>query len=90
MPRLHRAHDGNEDHKAKTGWRFLRRVRRLRAVSQRIKKIATTRVRYGFERIQVLLRREGWRDNHIRTYRIYKEEGAPRPRRNARALLRLV
>jgi hypothetical protein len=30
---------------------------------------------YGFECIQVLLRREGWRDNHKRTYRIYKEDG---------------
>jgi putative transposase len=35
------------------------------------------------------LRREGWRDNHKRTYRIYKEEGlnlrSKRPRRNKTA-----
>jgi transposase InsO family protein len=35
-----------------------------RAVRQRIEEIAATRVRYGFERSRILLRREGWRDNH--------------------------
>lgn len=62
------------------------RVRDDRAVRQRMREIAETRVRYGFWRIQVLLRREGWKDNHKRTYRIYKEEGlnlrSKRPRRS--------
>src|SRR5690606_34710539 len=52
---------------------------------QRIRSIAETRVRYGIERIVVLLKREGWKDNHKRVYRIYKEEGlnlrVKRPRR---------
>lgn len=52
---------------------------------QRIRNIAETRVRYGIERIVVLLKREGWKDNHKRVYRIYKEEGlnlrVKRPRR---------
>ena len=30
---------------------------------------------YLIARIHILLWREGWRDNHKRTYRIYKEEG---------------
>lgn len=30
------------------------------AVERRIKKIAETRVRYGYRRVHVLLRREGW------------------------------
>ncbi|MDF2852526.1 MAG: hypothetical protein K0S31_3211 [Sphingobacterium multivorum] len=51
----------------------------------RIKSIAETRVRYGIERIVVLLKLEGWRDNPKRIYRIYKEEGlnlrVKRPRR---------
>ena len=46
-----------------------------RAIRKRIREIAETRVRYGFRRIHVLLRREGWKDNHKRTYRIYCEEG---------------
>jgi putative transposase len=35
----------------------------------RIKEIAAVRVRYGYKRIHVLLRREGWRVNHKRVYR---------------------
>jgi len=31
----------------------------------RIREIAATRVRYGYQRIHVVLRREGWRINHI-------------------------
>ena len=41
----------------------------------RIKEIASTRIRYGYRRIHVLLLREGWQVNHKRVYRLYKEEG---------------
>ena len=44
-------------------------------LSKRIKAIAATRVRYGYRRIHVLLCREGWRVNHKRVYRLYKDEG---------------
>lgn len=37
--------------------------------------IATVRVNYGYRRLHVLLRREGWRINHKRIYRLYSEEG---------------
>jgi transposase InsO family protein len=33
------------------------------------------RVRYGYPRLHVLLRREGWSVNAKRIYRLYKEEG---------------
>jgi putative transposase len=74
---------------ARTVYRYRAQRRDDRAVRQRLREIAETRVRYGFERIQILLRREGWRDNHKRTYRIYKEEGlnlrSKRPRRSKAA-----
>ena len=41
----------------------------------RIKEIAGTRMRYGYRRIHVLLKREGWKVNHKLVYRLYKEEG---------------
>ena len=41
----------------------------------RMHKVASTRVRYGFWRIYVLIRRDGWHVNHKRIYRLYKEEG---------------
>lgn len=41
----------------------------------RIKEIATVRVRYGYKRIHILLRREGWQINHKRVHRLYCLEG---------------
>jgi hypothetical protein len=42
-------------------------------LTERIKEIAAIRVRYGYRRIHVLLRREGWRVNPKRVYRLYRE-----------------
>jgi putative transposase len=60
----------------------------------RIREIAAVRVRYGYKRIHVLLRREGWQVNHKRVHRIYREEGlnlrAKRPRKRVSAAARLV
>ena len=59
----------------------------------RIREIAATRVRYGYKRIYVVLRREGWRINHKRVYRLYKQDGLSlferRPRRHRSASQRL-
>ncbi len=41
----------------------------------RIREIASVRVSYGYRRVHVLLRREGWRVNWKRVYRLYREEG---------------
>lgn len=64
------------------------------ALRMRIKEIAATRIRYGYKRIHVLLRREGWRVNHKRVYRLYREESlnlrVKRPRRRVCAAYRVV
>jgi putative transposase len=58
----------------------------------RIKEIAETRMRYGYRRIHVLLRREGWLVNPKRIYRLDKEIGLQlrnkTPRRRVKAKLR--
>jgi len=46
-----------------------------RAVTVRLKELAAVRVRYGYRRLTILLRREGWRVNAKRVYRIYRTEG---------------
>lgn len=40
---------------------------------RRIREIAETRVRFGYRRIHVLLRREGWAVNVKRVHRLYNE-----------------
>jgi len=42
---------------------------------ERIGEIAMTKRRYGYRRVHVLLRREGWEINHKRTHRLYREAG---------------
>lgn len=45
------------------------------ALRMRIREITEARVRYGYSRIYILLRRERWRVNHKRAYRLYQKEG---------------
>lgn len=62
------------------------------AVERRIKEICETRVRYGYRRVHVLLRREGWTINIKKTRRIYNELGLQlrnkHPKRRVKAKLR--
>ena len=78
---------------ARSTFRYAAHKREDRPVRERIRSIVASKVRYGFWRIHVLLRREGWPDNHKRTYRIYREEGlnlrSKRPRRNKAAADRM-
>jgi putative transposase len=62
------------------------------ALKERIKKIAETRVRYGYRRIHVLLCREGWLINEKRVHRLYREMSLQlrhkSPKRRVKAKLR--
>ena len=61
-------------------------------LEQRVREICQTRVRYGYRRIHVLLRREGCRHGQNKTRRIYRELGLQlrnkTPKRRVRAKLR--
>lgn len=62
------------------------------ALEDRIRTICQTRVRYGYRRVHVLLRREGWSINEKRTRRVYNEIGMQlrnkTPKRRVKAALR--
>jgi len=45
------------------------------ALRMRLRELAAARVRFGYRRLTVLLRRDGWRVNAKRIYRLYTEEG---------------
>jgi len=59
----------------------------------KIRDLAQARVSYGYRRLHVLLQREGYKVNHKRVYRLYKEEGLmmrpKRPRRSVAACRRV-
>jgi putative transposase len=61
-------------------------------LEHRIKEICDVRIRYGYRRVHILLRREGWAVNHKKTRRIYRELGlqlrSKTPKRRVRAKLR--
>lgn len=62
------------------------------AVERRIREISEIRVRYGYRRVHILLRREGWTINMKKTRRIYNELGLQlrnkHPKRRVKAKLR--
>jgi putative transposase len=59
---------------------------------QRMRQLAHARVRFGYRRIHVLLRREGWRLGRDQAYRLYREEGlqlrSKLPKRRKMAVMR--
>ena len=45
------------------------------ALRRRLRELAAVRMRFGYRRLTVLLRREGWKVNAKRVWRVYREEG---------------
>jgi putative transposase len=68
------------------------RRREQAGIEARIREICESRVRYGYRRVHVLLRREGWEINMKRTHSIYNKLGLQlrnkTPKRRVKAKLR--
>lgn len=45
------------------------------SLKARLHDLANLKRRYGYRRLHILLRRDGWAMNHKRTYRLYREAG---------------
>jgi putative transposase len=60
---------------SRSSYRYRSVARDQTALRVRLRDLAAARVRYGYRRLHVLLRREGWHVNHKRVYRLYREEG---------------
>ena len=60
----------------------------------RIKELSQVRVGWGYRRIHILLKREGWQVNHKRVYRLYTQEGLTlrrqRPKRHVSSIKRVI
>ena len=61
-------------------------------IRQRMHEIVRTRIRYGYRRVHIMLKREGWSIGRNLVYRLYREEAlslrAKRPRRRKMAVHR--
>jgi putative transposase len=55
--------------------RYAGRRAEMGRLRRRLRELAQERRRFGYRRLTVLLRREGWTVNHKRVYRLYREEG---------------
>ncbi len=76
----------------RSSYHYKGRRRGQAVLAKRIREICETRVRYGYRRVHVMLRREGWEVNAKRVYRIYRELGLQlrnkTPKRRVKAKLR--
>ena len=52
---------------------------RTRLANSRTRELAAARVSYGYLRLHVLLKREGWKVNHKRVYRLLPRGSAGPP-----------
>ena len=56
-------------------WYYRSRRPPQTALTMRMKELAQSRPRFGYRRLHVMLRREGWTVNHKRVRRLYRLEG---------------
>ena len=53
---------------------YRNRKDRREGLRLRMKEIANTRIRFGYRRVHVMLKREGWQVGRSQAYRLYREE----------------
>ena len=59
---------------SRSSCRYQPQGRNEEALRGRLQELAAERRRFGYRRLAVLLRREGWAVNHKRVYRLYQQE----------------
>jgi len=59
----------------RSSYRYTVRRQQPAGLRERLRELAQERHRFGYRRLTVLLRREGWAVNHKRVYRLYRQEG---------------
>lgn len=60
---------------ARATWAYRAHRRDDAALRMRLRELAQARPRFGYRRLHVMLRREGWRVNKKRIHRLYRDEG---------------
>lgn len=56
-------------------WYYRSQARDVSVLRQRLRELATARPRFGYERLHILLTREGWKVGRNKVHRLYKLEG---------------
>ena len=69
---------------ARSSFRYKSRRNQRAELRVRLRDLAASRVHYGYQRLWILLRREGWVVNKKLVYRLYCEEGLGIRRRKPR------
>ena len=59
---------------SRSSYRYQSRRPEEKVLRQRLRELAAERRRFGYRRLAVLLRREGWAVNWKRVYRVYRQE----------------
>ena len=69
-------------------WQYAPRRQEPSGLRERLRELAGERRRFGYRRLHVLLRREGWQVNHKAVHRIYVEEGLQVRKRKRKRIAR--
>ena len=75
-------------HIARSSFRYRANEQKDRELTKKLTELAQEQPRYGYRRLEVLLRREGQVVNHKRVFRIYRAAGLSVKRKKRKRLVR--